>query len=186
MSRIAILEKQHLAPETGETFERLLKDYGPYASLLGAFAHRPPALEHLFGYLVQSKKDALITPRHLEIALLTASKAHACHYCIVLHEPKLAAQGISLEAIDHLLDDEVPGLDELDLLVRDYAKLVTLTPERISDDVHRRLRAHFNEAQIVELTTRIALCSFFKRFNEALEVPNEDIVAAELHQGSAA
>lgn len=186
MSRIAILNQQDLAPDTAETFERLLKDYGPYASLLGAFAHRPPALEHLFGYLVQSKKDALISPRHLEIALLTASKAHACHYCIVLHEPKLAAQGISQEAIDRLLDDEVPGLDELDLLVRDYARLVTLTPERISADVHQRLRAHFNEAQIVELTTRIALCSFFKRFNEALEVPNEDVVAAELHQGAVA
>ncbi|MEZ1315050.1 carboxymuconolactone decarboxylase family protein [Pseudomonas fluorescens] len=181
MSRLTPLDRQHLEPSTVNTLDRLLTDYGPYASLLGAFTHRPPALEHLFGYLVQSKRDALISPRHLEIALLTASKAHACHYCIVLHEPKLAAQGISQEAIEKLLDDHVPGLDAQDLLVRDYARLVTLTPDRISDDVHRRLREYYSEAQVVELTIRIALCSFFKRFNEALEVPNEDIVAAELH-----
>jgi AhpD family alkylhydroperoxidase len=181
MSRLTPLDRQHLEPSTVNTLDRLLTDYGPYASLLGVFAHRPPALEHLFGYLVQSKRDALISPRHLEIALLTASKAHACHYCITLHEPKLAAHGISQEAIEHLLDDQVPGLDAQDLLVRDYARLVTLTPERISDDVHRRLREYYSEEQVVELTIRIALCSFFKRFNEALEVPNEDIVAAELH-----
>lgn len=186
MSRLTAPDRQSLAPSTRDTLDRLLVDYGPYASLLGAFTSRPPALEHLFGYLVQSKRDALISPRHLEIALLTASKAHACHYCITLHEPKLAAQGISLEAIEHLLDDKVPGLDDQDLLVRDYSRLVTLTPDRISNDIHRRLREYYTEAQVVELTIRIALCSFFKRFNEALEVPNEDIVAAELHQDPAA
>ncbi|MFF7710837.1 carboxymuconolactone decarboxylase family protein [Pseudomonas sp. NPDC007930] len=185
MPRIDILTPQQVAPATAGTLERLLQDYGPYASLLGAVAHRPPALEHLFAYLVQSRRDALISPRHLEIALLTASKAHACHYCIVLHTPKLAAHGISQAAIDHLLDDQVPGLDAHDLLVRDYARLVTLTPERIPDEVHRRLREVYSQAQIVELTLRIALCSFFKRFNEALEVPDEDTVAFELPKAEA-
>jgi alkylhydroperoxidase family enzyme len=33
-----------------------------------------------------------------------------------------------------------------------------------------RLRAHFSEAQIVELTWRIALCGAFNRFNDVLQV----------------
>lgn len=176
MPRLTSLDPQSLAPDTRATYDQLLDSYGPYANLLGAFANRPPALEHLFGYLVASKKEALISARHLEIALLTASKAHACHYCIVLHAPKLVAQGLPEAAVEQLLEDQVPGFDELDLLVRDYARLVTLTPERISDGFHARLRAHFSQAQIVELTIRIALCSFFKRFNEALEVA-DDVVA---------
>lgn len=85
-----------------------------------------------------------------------------------------------------MLDDQVPGLDAQDLLVRDYSRLVTLTPDRISQDVHARLREYYSEEQVVELTIRIALCSFFKRFNEALQVPNEDVVALELHQGPGA
>ncbi|KAF1042764.1 carboxymuconolactone decarboxylase family protein [Xylophilus sp.] len=186
MSRLAPFDPSRLAPDTAALFDRLLKDYGPYANLLCAFAPRPPALEHLFSYLVQSKKDGLISPRHLEIALLTASKAHACHYCVVLHEPKLAAQGISQEGIDRLLEPEVPGFDAQDLAVRDYAREVTLAPERIGDELFERLRAFYDEAQIVELTIRIALCSFFKRFNEALRIPAEDIVAAELAPGHAA
>ena len=36
-----------------------------------------------------------------------------------------------------------------------------------------RLQAHFTEAQIVELTLRIALCGFFNRFNDALMIETE-------------
>ena len=36
-----------------------------------------------------------------------------------------------------------------------------------------RLREHFSESQIVELTLRAALCAFFARFNEALDIQLE-------------
>ncbi|MCD0503209.1 carboxymuconolactone decarboxylase family protein [Bordetella petrii] len=180
MPRISPQDPSTLDPATVSLYNQLLQDYGPYSNMLGAFLPRPPALKHLFSYLVESRQDALIAPRHLEIALLAASKAHACHYCVTLHEPKLASQGISQEAIDHLLDPEVPGLDDQDLAVRDYAVAVTLDAARIGDELFARLRRYYDDAGIVELTIRIALCSFFKRFNEALDVPAEDIVALEL------
>ncbi|MBO9352683.1 hypothetical protein GG851_01665 [Bordetella petrii] len=183
MSRLSPIDPATLDPATAALLDGLLTEYGPYANMLNAFAPRPPALKHLFSYLVQSRKDGLISPRHLEIALLTASKAHACHYCVALHTPKLASHGISQDAIDHLLDAEVPGLDEQDLVVRDYAVLVTLTPNRVTDEFYARLQRFYSEEQIVELTIRIALCSFFKRFNEALGVPAEDVVAFELEHG---
>ena len=47
------------------------------------------------------------------------------------------------------------------------------TPQRIRDKMFERLRAHFSEAQIVELTLRIALCGFFNRFNDALMIDAE-------------
>ena len=36
-----------------------------------------------------------------------------------------------------------------------------------------RLRQQFTAAQIVELTLRIALCGFFNRFNDALQIDDE-------------
>ena len=180
VSRLSAIDSTKLDPQTAALYQQLLQDYGPYANMLSAFLPRPPALQHLFSYLVASKQDGLITPRHLEIALLSASKAHACHYCVTLHEPKLASQGIAQDAIDRLLEPEVPGLDEQDLAVRDYAVAVTLEPSRINDALFERLRRYYDDAGIVELTIRIALCSFFKRFNEALQVPAEDVVAFEL------
>src|SRR6266853_1800276 len=47
---------------------------------------------------------------------------------------------------------------------------VTNNPQSIGDALFARLRARFSEAEIVELTLRIALCGFFNRFNDALRI----------------
>jgi alkylhydroperoxidase family enzyme len=49
----------------------------------------------------------------------------------------------------------------------------TERPGRLPDALFARLRRQFGEAQIVELTLRIALCGFFNRFNDALQIDNE-------------
>jgi len=71
-------------------------------------------------------------------------------------------------------------------VVRDYAMQVTETPGRIRDAMYERLRKHFSEEQIVELTLRIALCGFFNRFNDAMGIEMEDGVEAELMARTAA
>ncbi len=58
--------------------------------------------------------------------------------------------------------------------MRDFAVAVTTRPNRMGDALFDALRAHFDEAQIVELTLRIALCGFFNRFNDALAIEIED------------
>lgn len=185
MPRVKDLLPTDLVEPASSVYGNILRDYGPYGNMLSVFAHRPPALEHIFSYLLQSKNDALISKRHLEIALLTASQAHACHYCVQHHAPRAIEQGLSQETVDHLLDPDVAGLDELDRLVRDYALLVTRDAARVPDALFAGLRAHFSEEQVVELTIRIALCSFFKRFNEALHIDVEDGVSLELPHPSA-
>ena len=77
-----------------------------------------------------------------------------------------------------VLDDQVPGFDTVDMLVRDYARQVTERPQYMRDAIFEELRQHFTQAQIVELTLRIALCGFFNRFNDALQIDMEEGVAA--------
>jgi alkylhydroperoxidase family enzyme len=43
-----------------------------------------------------------------------------------------------------------------------------------------RLRQHFSEAQIVELTLRVTLCGFFNKFNDALQIEEESEAPARL------
>ena len=52
----------------------------------------------------------------------------------------------------------------------EYAEAMTITGERVSDDLHARLRSHFSEAQIVELTAAVALENFRSKFNPALGI----------------
>jgi len=47
---------------------------------------------------------------------------------------------------------------------------MTVTGQRVTDALHGRLRRHFSEAQIVELTAAIALENFRSKFNTALGI----------------
>lgn len=89
------------------------------------------------------------------------------------HAPKLRVEGLSAEAVERLPATEHPDLDEVDRLVVEYATAVTREPGRIPEAVLDRLRRHFTDAQIVELTLRIALCGAYNRLTEALQIDNE-------------
>jgi alkylhydroperoxidase family enzyme len=91
------------------------------------------------------------------------------------------AEGIASETIALLPEYENnPGLDAAGKLVVEYAVAVTENGQRIPDCLFDGLRDHFSEAQIVELTMRIALAGFFNRFNDALQIADklgEDVQA---------
>ncbi|MCW5745602.1 MAG: carboxymuconolactone decarboxylase family protein [Alphaproteobacteria bacterium] len=52
----------------------------------------------------------------------------------------------------------------------DYAERMTITGQRVDDALFDRLRALFDEAQIVELTAAVALENFRSKFNVPLQV----------------
>ncbi len=65
---------------------------------------------------------------------------------------------------------ESPLFSPLERDALDYAEKITITGEKVSDDLFVRLRAHFSEGQIVELTAAVALENFRSKFNPALGV----------------
>jgi len=60
-----------------------------------------------------------------------------------------------------------------DPLRTDEAEKMTVTGEKVSDDLFRRLRDHFTEEQIVELTAGIAMENFRSKFNAPLQVASQ-------------
>ena len=94
--------------------------------------------------------------------------------------PGLVEQGLPADIVDNILEPEVEGLDAVDLLVRDYAVQVTTKAQYMRDGIFEQLKQHFTEAQIVELTLRTALCGFFNRFNDALQIGMEEGVLEDM------
>jgi len=178
MARVSDIDPASLPADAQAIFQRYVTDYGPFFNQASVFAHRPPALRHIMGLLLELADEAILPKRYLEIALVVVSKINECSYCVSHHGPRLAEQGFDPLATEKILDDTVPGFDEVDHLVRDYAVQVTNNFQYIRDEQFNRLREHFDESQIVELTLRIALCGFFNRFNDALQIANEEGVEA--------
>ncbi len=149
MPRVTALPSTALPPAIAEVYQRFTS-YGPFADQAAVLAHVPPALDHLCRMLMELKSRQAVPWRYIELGIVVVSKLNACAYCVA--------------SADH------PDLDEVDRLVIEYAILVTQDSGRIRDGVFERLRRHFSEAEIVELTLRIALAGFFNRFNDALQI----------------
>ena len=52
----------------------------------------------------------------------------------------------------------------------EYAERMTITGEKVMEELWTRLRSHFSESQMVELTAAVALENFRSKFNVPLGV----------------
>jgi alkylhydroperoxidase family enzyme len=62
---------------------------------------------------------------------------------------------------------------EAERLALEYAERVTVTDQAVDDAFFARLKQHYSEAQIVELTAAIALENFRSKFNPPLGVESQ-------------
>lgn len=51
-----------------------------------------------------------------------------------------------------------------------YAKQLTLDAHKIDDAMFKRLRAHYDEGEIVEISAMAGLFNYFNRVNDALQM----------------
>src|SRR5215213_2430578 len=138
---------------------------------LEIYAH-VPGLMLAYGKIEQTTaKQDRIDWRLKVLAELKAATLSHCEYCIDLGSQVARRSGLSDEQLLELPRYRESGLfGELEKLVLDYATGMSRTPVEVSDALFDRLRGHFDEAQLVELTSAIALENMRGRFNLALGV----------------
>ena len=174
MARVRDIKPEELPLDLAAIYREFAAGYGPFRNQVAVFAHVPVALRHLMAMLLELRAAATLPKRYLELAIVTVSKLNACDYCVAHHTPFLAVEGVSPAGAERLPDyRDHPELDPVDKLVVEYAIAAWEHPNRIPDALFARLREHFSEAQIVELTLRITLCGFFNKFNDALRIEEE-------------
>ena len=59
---------------------------------------------------------------------------------------------------------------EAERVALDYAERMTITGQKVDDALFARLKQHYTETQIVELTAAVALENFRSKFNPALGI----------------
>jgi 4-carboxymuconolactone decarboxylase len=114
------------------------------------------------------------------LAELKAATLTGCEYCIDLGSQIARQWGISDEELLALAGYSTSELfSNVDKAVLDYAVAMSRTPVAVGDALFDRLRDHFDDVQLIELTHIIALENLRGRFNAAL-----GISAAGFSQGS--
>jgi AhpD family alkylhydroperoxidase len=138
---------------------------------LRMYAHIPKLLSG-YGRLEQAAaKVHLLDLRHRALAELKAATTTRCEYCIDLGSRIARGWGLTDEELLALPRyRNASCFSDLDKLVLDYATAMSRTPVEVSDELVDALRAHFDVAQMVELTAVIALEAMRARFNLALGI----------------
>src|SRR5882724_4474979 len=123
---------------------------GGYESMLG-----------LERYLRQSGMDLVL----LDLVKLRASQLNGCAYCIDMHWKDLRAQGESEQRL-YGLDawQESPYYNERERAALAWTEAVTNIHEgHVADEVYDKVRPHFNDKELADLTLAVAAINAWNR-----------------------
>ncbi len=138
---------------------------------IGVYAYAPGLLKGI-GKLEQvTAKQHRVDDKLKCLAQLRAATMTNCLFCIDMGSAISLRSGLSedqLRALPRYRESE--QFSELEKLVLDYATGISMTPVDVSDELFSRLREHFDDAQLVELTNVTALENMRGRFNHALGI----------------
>jgi AhpD family alkylhydroperoxidase len=135
------------------------------------YGHLPSVLIGYGMFVGAAEKQSNVERRLKGLAVVKAATLVHCEYCIDIASSAARKSGLrdsQLLALPHYRDSD--EFNELEKLVLDYAVAVSRTPVEVSDDLFSALRKNFDERQIVELTSAIAIENLHARFNAALDI----------------
>ena len=104
MARVRDIGIDEVPEDAKPVYQRFAHEYGPFLNQVKIFAHRPIALRHLMGMLLEMADNPILDKRHLEIAIVTVSAINRCDYCVAHHGPRLLDFGLPRAVIDRILD----------------------------------------------------------------------------------
>ena len=122
----------------------------------------------LYGAL--ERRSSPLPPALRSLVMVRVAQINQCAYCVDINSAILAKREVSQEKILNLADwrrSNVFAPDER--LALEYAEFITFN--KVDDDLRMRLKDHWDDDAIVELTGLIAFQNLSAKFNSALDVP---------------
>ncbi len=124
----------------------------------------------LYGMI--DRRSSPIDPVLRSLVTVRVSQINSCSFCVDLNSATLIKRGVSLEKATAVADwPDSNHFNDRERLVLEYAEAVTITGRAITNDLIARLKGHFDDDSLVELTGLIAFQNMSSKFNSALAVP---------------
>jgi AhpD family alkylhydroperoxidase len=149
--------------------------YGRETHPLQIVAHHRPMMIGLGAVSIADERFSHAIDEHLKhLARLRTAQLVGCEWCVDFGSylaQKAGQREDQLRELSTWRDSE--RFHETERLVLEYAEAMTRTPLEVTDELFARLREHFDERQLVELTSAIGLENLYARCNWALGIEGE-------------
>src|SRR3954471_9085254 len=171
MSRLPGLEPSDAGLLARASYAYARRDVGRVPEPLTIMAHHPGILTGVGAFELATKRANRVPERLKLLGEMKAAMQVGCEWCIDIGAFLMDRHGVPAEQVHAMAEHrDSDAFDELEKLVIDYAEGMTSTPVAVSDELVAALREHLDPAQLVELTSVIALENYRARFNWALGI----------------
>jgi AhpD family alkylhydroperoxidase len=137
---------------------------------LEIWAHQPKMMSGMGKFQQAVRKGGAVDERLKNLVELKGAQMIGCEWCVDLGSQICRNSGFSdaeLLALPRYRDSDL--FTEREKLALDYAVGVMRTPVDVGDELFARLREHFSEPQLVELTALLTVVNL-DRFNAAFGI----------------
>ena len=156
------------------TYAYSRRNFGHVLGMLGVHAHHRDLLAGYSAYELAIHRSHTVDERLKDLAVTRAAMLVGCEFCIDMSSGILERLGVSEEKLLELPRwRESDAFSDDERLVLDYAEALTATPPTMSDELWERLRARFDDEQLVELTVAISIENYRARVGEAFGLASE-------------
>jgi len=115
---------------------------------------------------LENHLKSVVEPRLLHLVKLRASQINGCAYCIDMHVKEALDDGEDAQRL-HLLSAwrESPLYNDRERALLAWTEALTLLPQTGAPDADfNRLREHFSEAEVANLTAAIGMINLWNRW----------------------
>jgi len=173
----------HLQPLPADTTPELEQDFALFAGILGFVPNslltmqRVPGMVQGFGALTRAVMDpeGPVDLGFMRLVAHFASRAAGCQYCEAHSLVAAKIHGIAQDKLDAIWDyRESPLYSEAERAALDFALAAGAVPNAVDVAVMERLKAHWDERQIVHILGAVCLYGFLNRWNDSMATALED------------
>ncbi|MBS1230978.1 MAG: alkylhydroperoxidase [Proteobacteria bacterium] len=127
------------------------------------------ALSLLYGAL--DRRSSPIEAALRSLLTVRVSQINWCAFCVDINAATGLKRGVSEAQFEALADFETSALfDERQKAALAYAEAMTRSGQGVDDELMARLKTHFDDQAVIELTALIAFQNMSSKFNAALAV----------------
>lgn len=173
----------HMQPLPPENTPELEQDFALFEQILGFVPNslltmqRVPGMVKGFGALTRSVMDPSgpVDLGFMRLVAHFASRAAGCRYCEAHSLVAAEIHGVPQEKLDAIWDyRESPLYSEAERTALDFALAAGSVPNAVDEPLMERMRAHWDERQIVHILGAVCLYGFLNRWNDSMATDLED------------
>jgi AhpD family alkylhydroperoxidase len=155
-------------PMTRISYAIARRRFGDVPDPMRIYAHNQPVMTAWSMHELATERATTVPARLKHLASMRAAMVAGCEWCLDFGSFLSKGHGVTEDEMRELPRyRDSAAFDAVEKLVMEYADGMTRSPVDVSDDLFARLREHFSEAQLVELTDIVALENYRARFNWA-------------------